>query len=618
MLRAIVIAFTLLAVAPPAGAEVRLVRAGDNLQAAINSAQPGDELRLEAGATFTGNFALPVTSGSSLITIRTDLPDSALPASNQRVTPATASRFAKIVSPNSAAALRTVPGAHHWRVMFVEFPSTKEGFGDIIQLGDGSQAQSDLSQVPHDFTFDRVYIHGDPVFGQKRGIALNARVVTIRNSYISDIKAVGADAQAIGGWNGPGQYSIENNYLEAAAECVLFGGSDPPIQGLVTEDVSIRYNYISRPMSWRDPILPAPSSVTATGVEGGSLPPGVYAYSVVALRGAGQGATATSAASTEATAVPTAGAVKVQWAAVDGVGQYQVFGRNPSGVTQSWIVAGTSYTDTGAPGKAGNPPGPASATRWQIKNLVELKNARRVRVEYNLIENNWLAAQPGYAVVLTPRNQDGRCSWCVIEQVSFTHNIVRNTAGGFNITGFDTNAVTAQTNGLTIQDNLVYQTTTALGGSGWMVLIGEGPRDVVFDHNTFDFDGTTLLYAYGGTKAQPRVMTGFRFTNNVAPHQQYGINGADASTGAVTLQMFFPDAVVTGNWLSGGPSSKYPAGNRFDGTFTLELSLAAASDTRGAGASLSKLLPLLDAVPKGLMIGIPLSPSNLRITSSDR
>src|SRR5262249_38845725 len=83
MLRAIVIAFTLLAVAPPAGADVRLVRAGDNLQAAINSAQPGDELRLEAGATFTGNFALPVTSGSSLITIRTDLPDSALPASNQ-------------------------------------------------------------------------------------------------------------------------------------------------------------------------------------------------------------------------------------------------------------------------------------------------------------------------------------------------------------------------------------------------------------------------------------------------------------------------------------------------------------------------------------------------------
>jgi len=616
MFRAIVFATTLLAAAGPAGAEVRTVRAGDNLQEAINAARPGDELRLAPGATFSGNFELPVTTGSIVITIRTDLADASLPAANQRVTPATAAGFAKIVSPNSAAALRTAPGAHHWRVMFVEFPSTKEGFGDIIQLGDGSSAQSDLSQVPHDLTFDRVYIHGDPAFGQKRGIALNARAVTIRNSYISDIKAVGADAQAIAGWNGPGQYSIENNYLEAAAEGVLFGGSDPPIQNLVTADILVRYNHITRPMSWRDPILAAPSSVTATGVEGGSLPPGVYAYSVAARRGAGQGTTAISAASTEATAVPTAGAVRVAWAAVDGVTEYQVFGRNPAGVTQSWIVTGTSFTDTGAPGKPGNRPGPDTATRWQVKNLFELKNARRVQVEYNLLENNWLAAQPGYAVVLTPRNQDGHCPWCVVEQVSFSHNVVRNTAAGFNISGFDTNGVTLQTNTLTIQDNLVYQTTTALGGSGWMVLIGDGPRDVVFDRNTFDFDGTTLLYAYGGTKAEPRQIPGFRFTNNVAPHQQYGINGADASTGTLTFQMYFPSAVVTGNWLSGGPSSKYPAGNRFDGTFTLRLTAAATSDTQGAGANLSKLLPLFDAVPKGLMIGIPMAPTNLRIISS--
>jgi hypothetical protein len=616
MFRAIAFAFTLLAVAAPAAAEVRTVRAGDDLQEAINAARPGDELRLAPDATFSGNFELPATTGSSVITIRTDLPDASLPAPNQRVTPATASRFAKIVSPNSAAALRTAPGAHHWRVMFVEFPPTKEGFGDIIQLGDGSSAQSDLSQVPHDLTFDRVYIHGDPVFGQKRGIALNARAVTIRNSYISDIKAVGADAQAIAGWNGPGQYSIENNYLEAAAEGVLFGGSDPPIRNLVTADILVRYNHITRPMSWRDPILPSPSSVTATGVEGGSLPPGVYAYSVAARRGSGQGTTAISAASGEATAVPTAGAVRVAWAAVDGVTEYQVFARNPAGVTQSWTVTGTSYTDTGAPGKAGSRPGPDNATRWQVKNLFELKNARRVQVEYNLLENNWLAAQPGYAVVLTPRNQDGHCTWCVVEQVSFSHNVVRNTAAGFNISGYDTNGVTLQTNTLTIQDNLVYQTTTALGGSGWMVLIGDGPRDVVFDHNTFDFDGTTLLYAYGGTKAEPKVISGFRFTNNVAPHQQYGINGADASTGTLTFQMYFPDPVVTGNWLSGGPSSKYPAGNRFDGTFTLRLTAAATSDAQGAGANLSKLLPLFDAVPKGLMIGIPMAPTNLRIISS--
>src|SRR4029078_7991276 len=117
--------------------------------------------------------------------------------------------------------------AHHWRVMFVEFPSTKEGFGDIIQIGDGSNAQSDLSQVPYEITFDRVYVHGDRIYGQKRGIALNARSVAIRNCYISEIKAVGMDSQAIGGWNGPGPFSIENNHLEASTEAFMLGGAGP-------------------------------------------------------------------------------------------------------------------------------------------------------------------------------------------------------------------------------------------------------------------------------------------------------------------------------------------------------------------------------------------------------
>ena len=49
------------------------------------------------------------------------------------------------------------------------------------------------------------------------------------NSWISDCKAVGQDTQALGGYNGPGNYLIENNYLEAATENVLFGGADPPI-----------------------------------------------------------------------------------------------------------------------------------------------------------------------------------------------------------------------------------------------------------------------------------------------------------------------------------------------------------------------------------------------------
>lgn len=605
----------LLLLASPVSADVRLVRAGENLQTALNAAQPGDELRLAAGATFTGNFVLPVTPGSSTITLRTDLPDASLPGPNQRVTPATAAPFAKIVSPNTAAALRTAPGAHHWRVMFIEFPSTREGYGDIIQLGDGSSAQNSLSHVPYEIVFDRVYVHGHPLYGQKRGIALNARHVTIRNSYISDIKAVGADSQAIGGWNGPGPFSIENNYLEAAAENFLLGGSDPPIPNLVTEDVLVRYNHMSRPMAWRDPIIPAPAGGTAAPAPGGSLAPGGYAYRIVARRPVGSGSIGTSAASPEIVIASPGGSVTVTWQAVPDATEYRVHGRTPGGAAEYWTVTGTSFTDTGVPGKPGAPP--SEGTRWQVKNVFELKSARRVRVQYNLFENNWKHAQPGYAIVLTPRNQDGRCTWCVIESVDFSHNIVRNTTAAFNISGYDTNHPTLQTRDVRIAENLIYGVTTALGGNGWGVLIGDEPRDVAFDRNTFEFDGTTLLYAYGGTATAPRAILGFQFTNNAAPHGQYGINGADASTGTLTLQRYFPAAVVTGNWLSGGNSSKYPAGNRFENPFdaglTASVSASTSTGPRPPGAEVARLMALTETIRTGVMSAAPQPPGGVRI-----
>ena len=64
-------------------------------------------------------------------------------------------------------------------------------------------------------------------------MALNARRAAVIDSYLADFKEVGADSQAIAGWNGPGPFGIANNYLEAAGENVMFGGADPAIDGLV-------------------------------------------------------------------------------------------------------------------------------------------------------------------------------------------------------------------------------------------------------------------------------------------------------------------------------------------------------------------------------------------------
>jgi hypothetical protein len=429
------------------------IPAGADLQAAIERARPGETLALEPGATYVGNFTLPAKAGDTFITITT-APAAGLPGSGQRVGPAHAPLLAKLKSPNKQPVLATEPGAHHWRLQLLEFLPTEEGFGDIVTLGDGGAAQNDAARVPHKLAIDRCVIRGDPEKGQKRGIALNSGDTVIAGSHIAEIKAVGQDSQAIAGWNGPGPYRIENNYLEGAGENFLLGGSDPSIDRLVPSDVVFRYNHVAKPVAWR-----------------------------------------------------------------------------------------------------GGP--------WQVKNLFELKNARRVLVEHNLIEYSWAHAQAGYAVLLTPRNQDGAAPWATVEDVTFQHNVVRHAGGAIQITGEETDRPSGSARGIRILDNLFYGIDAGeWGGPGVFLLIGNGPSNITVERNTIDQTGN-IVSAFGGTRGAPKPIAAFVFRDNLTRHNAYGVHGADRAVGADTLNAFFPGAVFERNVIAGGDPRRYPDANRF-------------------------------------------------------
>ena len=458
----------------PASADTETINvpAGSSLQDAINRARPGDVLVLAQGATYEGNFVLPARSGDQYITIRTASADD-LPRPGQRVLPAHAPKLAKLKSPSNEPVVRTAAGAHHWRLQLLELLPTRNGAGDIVRLGDGSAAQNDLSQVPHDLVVDRCYIHGDPAAGQKRAIALNSASTSIINSYISDIKAMGQDTQAIAGWNGPGPYTIENNFLEGAGENFILGGSDPAIPNLIAQDVVFRHNHLSKPLAWR--------------TEG-----------------------------------------------------------------------------------------------WQVKNLFELKNARRVLVEGNLMENVWQQAQVGYAILLTPRNQDGNAPWVRVEDVTIRKNIIRHAGGGIQIVGEDSNYPSGSTSRVRLADNLFYDIDARTwGGTGAFALIGEGPSDITIEHNTVSQSGHIIL-AYGGTKQEPKTVSALVFRDNVVRHNEYGVLGADHGVGDDTLRAYFPGAVFQYNVIAGGDASRYPKGNTFIGAGDFEASFvdAASGDYR--------------------------------------
>jgi hypothetical protein len=442
--------FGLFLVPAALGAATLPVAVGGDLQAAINAAQPGDQILLAAGATFTGNYKLPAKPGTAFITIRTD--SARLPLPGVRVSPDDAPQLAKLKSPNGSPALATTDGAHHWRIENVEFPATAGGVGDIITLG--SSAQTDVSQMPMSIVLDRVYIHGDPAVGQKRGIALNSGYTEILNSYIADIKAAGVDTQAICGWNGSGPYLIENNYLEAAGENVLFGGADPNVWNLVPADITLRRNLLSKPVGWR-------------------------------------------------------------------------------------------------------------TERWSVKNLFELKNARRVLIEGNILENIWLAGQAGFAVQLTPRNQGGKAPWSTVEDVTFRYNVIRHASSGFNLSGWDDLQASGQLQRVQIANNLLYDVDAShWGGVGIFVQVGNSPRSVTIERNTVLHSGT-VLSVYGTTAGAPWVIDGFAFRNNLARHNTYGVKGANLASGMSTLSAYFSNLVFDRNVLAGGPASLYPVNNFF-------------------------------------------------------
>jgi hypothetical protein len=616
-----------------ADADVIRVGAGGNLQAALNAAQPGDTILLAAGVEFSGNFTLPVKGGADYITVRSDTPDVVLPAPGIRIKPADAPRLARIRSPNPLSAMRTAPGAHHWRLQYLEFGSNRNGYGDILAIGDGSANQDTAAEVPQHLVLQHLYVHGDPLVGQKRCISMNAAHVTLRDSHVSDCKGVGMDTQAVGAWNGPGPFLIENNYLEGAGENIMFGGADPAVPQLVATGIIFRRNHVARPMAWRDPIISTPVGLSATGTTGGSLPPGTYTYRVVARRPVGQSTIGRSTASAEVTATTTAtGGVQVTWIPVPDATEYKVYGRSPGALGIVWTVASAQFVDTGAGGAAEAVP-TSAGTAWLVKNLFELKNARSVVVEQNLFENHWKDGQAGYAIVFTPRNSDEACTWCVVEDVRFEFNVVRNVAAGFNVLGYDSPEVTAQTQRVFVRHNLVYDVKKSLGGNAWFMLLGDEPRHVVVDHNTVDHEGTTLIYAYGGTSANPRQMLNVAFTNNLARHQGYGIAGAHFAYGNEILNGFFPGLLFSGNYFAGAPASRYPAsllrGSEFESHFedagdqdyrlrTDSVLRGAASDGTDIGADVDVVMAGIAGVTSDISappagIHMPSAPSGLRI-----
>jgi hypothetical protein len=203
------------------------------------------------------------------------------------------------------------------------------------------------------------------------------------------------------------------------------------------------------------------------------------------------------------------------------------------------------------------------AEKWSVKNLFELKNARRVLVEGNLFENHWVDDQPGYAIVLTPRGERGAAPWATVEDVTFRHNVIRNVSAVFNLLARDNAGESGTARRIRIADNLIHSVDRSRwGGNGTFLQIGEGPAEIIVEHNTIIQSGN-IINAYGGTRSAPAAVDGFVFRDNITLHNANGVIGQGTAIGLPTLSAFFPGSTFARNVLAGGRASRYPADNLF-------------------------------------------------------
>jgi len=331
-----------------------------------------------------------------------------------------------------------------------------------------------------------VWMHGTAQDETNRGLLLSGMMyVGVVDSYFSDFHCTAksgacVDAQAIAGGLGSnpmGVYKIVNNFLEGAAETIIFGGG-PATE--VPADIEIRKNYMFKPWTWM---------------------PG-----------------------------------------------------NPQ------FVGATN----------GNP--------FIVKNLFELKNAQRVLLEGNILENTWGGfSQAGYGVVLTPKNQvPNVCPLCQVTDITIRYCRISHVGSGFQIGNglSDTGGAAKAGERYSIHDVLVDDIQgKALKGFGVLAQVSMAApvlHDVRLDHITaFPPDSVLLI---GGPSGENKMFN-FTLTNSIVYSGERQITttgggpkncsaGADRRTASDIFDQCFANHAIHHNAIVGGGGS-WPKGNLF-------------------------------------------------------
>ena len=546
----------------PAPGTLITVKAGDDLQAALNSAQCGNTVQLSAGATFTGVFKFPARSCDSghWIIVRTSAPDSALPAEGQRLTPCYAgiasllgrpayscsapqNVMARLVGSQLVGPVVFQGGANHYRLIGLEVtrPVGTRGAAILMSVAAGGTASY--------IVVDRSWVHGTAQDESRVGFELsNTSNVAVVDSYFSDfhctsIKGTCSEAHALHGGGGSFQgntYKIQNNFLEASAQAIMFGGAAATT---TPTDITIRLNHFFKPWIW---------------MKGSS---------------------------------PFQG----------GVGGYPFI----------------------------------------VRHHMEFKNAVRVLIEDNLLENVWGGfGETGDAILLMPKNQhvssgDNVCPICQVTNVTVRYTHIIHASGGFEIAtvlsgnGADGAPALAGSR-FSIHDVVMDDISRRYIGGGWLFSVGNNwlvnpLNSVTIDHITGFPDSEGGVLALGNKRSNPQ-MYGFVFTNSIVTAGRYPIwNASGGATSCAhsdvpltSLNNCFASYTFSNNALVAAPAhyppTIWPTGNMFASN-TANVDFAAYNNSNGGNYQLMPGSPYKNMGMDGRDLGADIAGLNAALAN---
>jgi Bacterial Ig-like domain (group 2) len=228
---------------------------------------------------------------------------------------------------------------------------------------------------------------------------------------------------------------------------------------------------------------------------------------------------------------------------------------------------------------------------WTRKNLFELKNARRVLLEGNVLDGAWRDGQTGFGIMLKVTNQGGGCRWCTTSDVTIRHNIMRNVGAGFSIQGKEggnPNPIGGLLDRLLIEENIVENVNVApYLGEARLISMMQNPQNVVIRRNTMTSTGALSQYL---NLAGLPAGTNFNFLDNVVSYGTYGLFSSWYQQGENNAQAFQGNVSFNGTVMIGAFKNGYP-----NGSFVSTLSAALAT---GKGAPSA----IVSAATQGVVI----------------